>query len=101
MASILPASLSAVLLAPPKTRPNLARATALGRAKDRASIQMAVLHSPALRAHGYISRQSCQPFSATRPPPSVFLQGLSADQVYSHPPSTVRAPHLAHPSDFG
>src|SRR5882762_8189646 len=70
-----------LLLAPPKTRPNLARATALGRAKDRASIQMAVLHSLALRAHEYISQQSCPPFSATRPPPSVFLRGLSADQL--------------------
>src|SRR6267154_917874 len=101
MASILPASLFAVLPAPPKTRPDLAKATALGQARDRASIQMVVPHSPALRAHGYISQQSCPPFSATRRPSSVFLRGLSADQVYSHPPSTVRAPHLAHPSDLG
>src|SRR5712671_1518748 len=97
MASILPASLSAVLLAPPKTRPSPARALAPDQAKGRASIQMVVPHSPALRAHGYISRQSCPPFSATRPPPSVFLRALSADQVYSHPPSSVRALHLAHP----
>src|SRR6266404_2717866 len=101
MASILSASLSAVLLAPPKTRPNLARALAPDRAKDRASIQMAVPHFPALRAHGYISQQSYPPSSATRPPSSVFLRGLSADQIYWHPLSIAPEPRLTHPSVLG
>src|SRR5271170_7185703 len=96
-AAVPPASPSADRLAPPRTHRGLSTTPAPAAAKAPASIRMGVPHSPTLRDLAHTSPPPHLPFSATPPPPFLFLQESSVHPACRHPSSTAPAPPSNHP----